>query len=133
MKVYIAGPLCNEPERKQVEELDLVCRELGFDTFLPHRDAGLWKEGVSFKEIAEKDLGGFDGCDLVVANLNGFNVGAGTAFEVGYAYAKGIKVIGIKTDRDVDESIEEISAIIMGAIKIVGSVDELRKELKKFS
>ena len=131
MKVYIAGPLCSESERKEVEKLSSICEKKGFNTFLPHRDAGLWKEGVSFEEIAKKDLGGFKDCDLVVANLNGFNVGAGTAFEIGYAYSSGIPVIGIKEDRAIQDSIEELSAIIVGAIKIVESISELDVELEK--
>ncbi len=130
-KVYVAGPLCNEEERRAVEKIDLICKEMGLDTFLPHRDAGLWKEGKGFGEIAKKDIAGFKNCKLVVANLNGFNVGAGTAWEMGYAHAKGIPVIGIKTDRKIEESIEEISAIILGATKIVTSIDELKKEIKK--
>lgn len=130
-RVYIAGPLCNEKERKYVENLDAVCKEIGLDTFLPHRDAGLWKEGKSFNEIAKKDIEGFKNCDIVIANLNGFNLGAGTAWEMGYAHAKGIPVIGIKTDRTVEESVEEISAIILGVTKIVNSLDELKREIKK--
>lgn len=129
--VYIAGPLCTEKERKKVEEIDSLCKELGLKTFLPHRDAGLWKEGKSFEEIAKGDLKGFEKCGLVIANLNGFNVGAGTAWEMGYAHAKGIPVIGIKTDRKVEESVEEISAIILGVTKIVTSMEELREELKE--
>lgn len=125
-KIYVAGPLCNENERKEVEKIDLICKELGFETFLPHRDAGLWKEGKNFREIAKKDIKGFENCKLVIANLNGFNIGAGTAWEMGYAHAKGIPVIGIKTDRKIDESVEDISAIILGVTKIVTSTDELK-------
>jgi nucleoside 2-deoxyribosyltransferase len=130
-KVYIAGPLCNEKERKEVEEIAGFCEEKGLETFLPHKDAGLWKNGVDFKEIAEKDLKGFENCDLVIANLNGFNVGAGTAWEMGYAHAKGIPVIGLKTDRKIKESVEEISAIILGITKIVSSTEELQEKLKE--
>lgn len=129
--VYVAGPLCTEEERKNMEKLDKFCKELGLKTFLPHRDAGLWKEGKSFDEIAKKDIQGFEKCSLVIANLNGFNIGAGTAWEMGYAHAKGIPVIGLKTDRKIEESIEEISAIILGVTKIVRSLDELKREVKK--
>lgn len=132
MKVYIAGPLCHEKEREFVEKIDKLCKKLGLDTFLPHREVGLWKDGVDFKKIAMEDIKGFDGCKLVVANLNGFNVGAGTAFEMGYAYSKKIPIIGIKTDRKIEDSIEELSAVIIGTTKITTSFEELEKELKKF-
>lgn len=37
-------------------------------------------------------------CDLVVALLAGPQVDDGTAWEIGYAHAKGMPVIGIRTD-----------------------------------
>lgn len=131
-KVYVAGPLCSEQDRVFVEKIERLCKNLGLGTFLPHRDCGLWKNLDDTKRVAQGDLEGFKGCKLLVASLNGFNVGAGTAWEMGYANAKGIPVIAIKTDHKVEESIEEISAIIMGTTKITRSFDELEKEIKKF-
>lgn len=131
MKAYIAGPLCSEKEREFLEKIDRICKKLKIDTFLPHRECGLWKEGKDVKEIAKGDLKGFDDCDFLIASLNGFNVGAGTAWEMGYAYAKNIPIIAIKTDRKPEESIEEISAIISGLTKIVTNLKELEKEVKK--
>jgi len=131
VKCYIAGPLCNQEERDFLEKIDLICKTLGVDTFLPHRECGLWKEGKNVKEIGLGDLKGFEDCDFLIANLNGFNVGAGTAWEMGYAYAKKIPVIAIKTDRNPKNSIEEISAIIYGLTKITTSLGELEEETKK--
>ena len=130
MKVYVAGPLCTKPEREFVEKMEKLCRNLELETFLPHRDCGLWKGIKDTKKIAKGDIKGFEGCDFVIANLNGFNVGAGTAWEMGYAYAKGVPVIGLKTDRSINESIGELSAIIVGSMKIVNSFENLRKEIK---
>jgi nucleoside 2-deoxyribosyltransferase len=36
--------------------------------------------------------------DIVVAVLDGVDVDSGTAWEIGYAYAKGKPVIGLRTD-----------------------------------
>jgi nucleoside 2-deoxyribosyltransferase len=129
-RVYVAGPLCTQEERNFLEKIDKICKKHGFETFLPHRDCGLWKSMKDVKRIAKGDLKGFDNCKLVIASLNGFNVGAGTAWEMGYAYSKKIPVIAIKTDRKPEESIEEISAIIAGTTKIVTSFDELEEEIK---
>lgn len=131
MKVYIAGPLCLQKERDFLEKIDRLCKKLGLKTFLPHRDCGLWKNGKNIGEIARGDLAGFEECEFVIANLNGFNVGAGTAWEMGYAFAKDIPVIGLKTDRNPREALEEISAIIYGTTKIVTSLGELEKQIKK--
>ena len=50
---------------------------------------------------------------------------------MGYAYALNVPVIGIKTDKNVKDCIEELSAIIVGTTKIVDSFDNLKKEIKK--
>ncbi len=132
MKIYIAGPLFNEKDRDFLEEIDKICKELGFDTFLPHRDVGLWKQGIDFKKIAQGDLKGFEECDLMLANLSGFNISAGTVWEMGYSYAKKIPVIGIKVNCKIKECVEEISAIVMGTTEFVESLEELKKRLKEF-
>ncbi len=131
MKAYIAGPLCTEKDRKFVEKMSRLCESLRIKTFLPHRDCGLWKNIKDTKRIAEGDLNGFKDCNLVVASLNGFGVGTGTAWEMGYAYSKKLPIIAIKTDRKIEKSIEEISAIIMGTTKIVSNFKDLEREIKK--
>jgi len=133
MKVYIAGKLCNESEREFLEKIDTLCRKLGFKTFLPHRDVGLAKGIKDVQKVFKGDIvEGFKDCKLVVAFLNGLHVGAGTAWELGYAYAKNIPAIGIKNDEPIGDALEYLSAIIMGSMKIVSSFEELEKELKKF-
>ena len=132
-KVYIASPLCVKEDRDFAEKIDKLCKKIGIKTFLPHRDCGLWKEGISFAKIAKGDVEGFKDCNLLIANLNGFNVWAGTAWEMGYAHAKGIPVIGLKTDREINESTEELSAIILGVTNIVDSFDKLDEEIKKLA
>lgn len=43
-------------------------------------------------------IDGLDSSSLVIAWLDGPDADSGTCFEVGYAYAKGIPVIGVRTD-----------------------------------
>ncbi len=131
IKIYIAGPLCEEKDRKFLEKIDKLCRDLGFKTFLPHRDTGLFKNLKDIKKISKKDVEGLYKCDMLIGVLNGICVGAGTTWEMGYMQALGKKVIGLKTDRKINESISDISVIISGAVKIVESVERLKKELKK--
>jgi nucleoside 2-deoxyribosyltransferase len=130
MKIYIAGQLTDEKERAFLEEIDKLCADLGFDTFLPHRDVGL----VTFKEEIEKafteDVKALDECDFVVSVLNGDHVGAGTAWEIGYAYALKKKIIGIKTDKAPQDSITELSAMLLSSIDIATSLEELKNKLK---
>ncbi len=133
MKAYIAGKLCTEDEREFLEEVDKVCKESGFETFLPHRDVGLARGIKDVQKVFNGDIkSGFRECDIIIADLNGLHVGAGTAWELGYAYAKGIPTLGIKTDESIADSIEYLSSILIGSMKILSSLEELKKELKKF-
>ena len=133
MKVYIAGKIRREIEKAFLEEIASLCEGLGFETFLPHRDVGLASGIDDVERIFEGDIKkGFEDVDLVVAALDGLHVGAGTAWELGYAYAKGIPAIGIKRDEKVEDALEELSAILIGSMEIVDSVEELNEKLKKF-
>ncbi len=133
MKVYIAGKIRKESEREFLEKIEKLCRSLNLETFLPHRDVGLARSTEDAEKIFDGDIRkGFHDADLVVALLDGFHVGAGTAWELGYAYAKGIPAIGIKTDESVEDALEYLSAILVASMPIVSSIEELRDKLKEF-
>ena len=132
VRIYIAGPLCEEENRNFLEEIDEICKDLGFETFLPHRDCGLYEgDENKIKEISDRDLEEIKKCEIMVGVLNGICIGAGTAWEMGYAQAIGKKVIGLKTDRKVKDSIGEISVIIAGKVRIIESIGQLKRELEK--
>lgn len=133
MKVYIAGKIQSESEREFLEQVEQLCSSLGFETFLPHRDVGLAKGIGDVKRIFKGDiLDGFKGVDIIVAVLDGLHVGAGTAWELGYAYAKNIPALGLKTDESPEDALEYLSAILLGSMKIITSLEELKQELKEF-
>lgn len=133
MKIYIAGKIRTESERKLLENIDKLCKEIGFKTFLPHRDVGLAKGMKDVEKIFKGDIiDGFKDINLVIAILDGLHIGAGTAWELGYAYAKKIPAIGIKTDEKVEQALEELSAILIASMPIVSSLDELRSKLIEF-
>ena len=138
MKVFIAGPLFSQAEREFNLKVDGELRKHGFETFLPQRDVGklddlLAKEGErAYRMIFKRDLKGLDQADVVVAILDGSDVDSGTAFEVGYAFAKGKPVIGLKTDMRVFAKDEELNNMIMQGIRaLVRNLGELVVELKK--
>ena len=133
MRIYIAGKIRSESEREFLEKIDKLCKSLGFETFLPHRDVGLSKNMKDVKKIFEGDIKkGFKNVKLIVAVLDGLHVGAGTAWELGYAYARGIPAIGIKTDEPIEDALEYLSAILIGSMEIVTSLNELEKKLREF-
>lgn len=130
MKIYIAGKIGTKNEKKTLEAIDALCKKRGLETFLPHRDVGIAQGVEDSKKIFEGDItNGLDKCDLVIACLEGLHVGAGTAWELGRAYSKGIPTIGIKTDEPVSEALEYLSAILIHSMPIVSSFEELEKRL----
>jgi nucleoside 2-deoxyribosyltransferase len=48
--------------------------------------------------MAASNLAAIDGCDLVLAVLDGVDVDSGTASEIGYAFAKGKPILGYRGD-----------------------------------
>ena len=48
--------------------------------------------------IARTNVEAIDGCDLIVAVLDGVDVDSGTAAEIGYAYARGKRILGYRGD-----------------------------------
>lgn len=132
MRIYIAGKLSAKNEREHVEKLDSLCKELGFETFLPHRDVGLVKDISDAPRIFKGDIiTGLAKCDAVLVSLEGLHIGSGTAWELGYAYAHKMPIIGIKTDEPVEDALDYLSPIIIASTKIVTSIDALKKELRK--
>ena len=88
------------------------------------------KTADNVAEIYRNNVGAIDAADLVVANLNGITTDDGTAWEIGYAVAKGIPVVGLFPDwrRRFDD---EIVNLMIGesADTIVRSLDELDAEI----
>jgi len=132
-KVYVAGKLWEKNDREKIEEIDKLCKSLGHETFLPHRDAGIYKEGMNPKPIFKKDRDMVDWCDFMVALLDWQGISSGTAWELGYAHAKGKEVIGVVEDKESIKKPFRICVMCFSEIKLVEGVEGLKKELIKRS
>ena len=132
-KAYIAGPLFDDHEREYLEKITEIVEDFGFETFLPHRDAGL----VTGDFTKEKKIKDFDedmkflkSADLVVALLTGRDVDSGTAAEIGYAFRAGKKLIGISAN-----TIKPINNFVWGIFNygenIVNNLDDLKTIISK--
>ena len=100
-KVYIAGPLFDDHERSYLEKISNILERNSFETFLPHRDAGLVEGEFNIKKksiIFDTDMKYLESADIVVALLTGRDVDSGTSAEIGYAYAVNKKLIGINAN-----------------------------------
>ncbi|HYG78061.1 MAG TPA: nucleoside 2-deoxyribosyltransferase [Planctomycetota bacterium] len=102
LRVYLAGPLFTIHERRCNRELARAIEaELpGTLVLLPQdfKIDGRYNDQRAFGAIFKGCIDGIDSCHCMVAWLDGPDSDSGTCFEVGYAYAKGMPVIGVRTD-----------------------------------
>jgi len=133
---YIAGPLFNEGERWFDEQIEQCASQAGMTTFLPARDGleGKIKGPDNICRIFAEDRDAIDAADIVVANLNGITTDDGTAWEIGYAYAKGKHLVGIYTDWRTQFADQVVNLMIECSLnKLVRSLDELRTYLNEYA
>ena len=86
-QIYLAAPFFSLAEQWLVEEVRTQLIEMGAKVFSPLHDVGVGPA----KCVTKQDLKGLEDCDVVLAVLNGGDLG--TVFEVGYAVARGIPVV----------------------------------------
>ncbi|MDC3314599.1 nucleoside 2-deoxyribosyltransferase, partial [Acidimicrobiia bacterium] len=84
-----------------LEKIANILEKNEFETFLPHRDAGLVEGEFTFEKkskIFDTDMDFLKSADMVVALLTGRDVDSGTSAEIGYAYALNKQLIGINAN-----------------------------------
>jgi len=134
-KIYLAGPLFSEAEKNFNEKLTERIESAGYDVFLPQRDSADTKNMRKEQDAAElfrKNSEAVDRADLIIAILDGgSDVDSGTAWEIGYAYAKNIPVMGLRTDFRTLGIEGTVNLMIEKTlIKLVYSTDKLLTELE---
>ncbi len=110
--------------------------ESGFSVFLPQEDAEDNKDQRIERNqsaIFFSCLDGLQRSDMVVTVLDGTDVDSGTAWELGYAYATGKPIVGIRTDFRIQTPDEKVNLMIQETLDdFVESVDELKNVLVKY-
>ena len=139
MQIYQAGPLFTEAEILWHQEFKKKLLFAGHvvswpGDFFTSEEIKAWGKNAP-KHIMNKDRAAIDVCDAVVALLEGSQVDDGTAWEIGYAYAKGKPVIGIRTDfRNAgDTEYGRVNAMIEGScVAIVKNAEDVLTLLKEY-
>ena len=134
MLAYIAGPLFNEGERWFDEQICARAEAAGFETFLPHRDqppdSG---DKIDPEAIFRWDVQNLERAGLVVANLNGVTSDDGTAWELGYAYARGKHLVGVYTDMRLAFEAQVVNLMLECSLnRMTRSLDELEEYLLQY-
>ena len=113
MKVFLAAPLFSEAEREFNSQTAKRLRKNGFEVWLA-QESSFIQQGVhkEKKTIYEVDILALKTSDVLVAVLDGVDVDAGVAFEIGYAKALGKPIIGLKTDYRTFSKMEEVNLML---------------------
>lgn len=107
-RIYLAGPFFSETQIKKAERLEKVLEEhdqVGH-VFSPrkhqHAEYELFSEPWRHAAYGS-DVEAIDSCDVMVAlaDFDRADTDSGTAWEIGYAKAKGIPVVVIKEEADI--------------------------------
>ena len=139
--IYFAGPLFSAAERSYNRQLSTsLSAQLNEKIFLPQNECASVQTSEQIFNICKK---GINASRLVIAILDGADSDSGTCFETGYAHAKSIPIIGVRTDfrncgddgglnlmlsqscdsiiiissLDIEDSIKEITQKIFDAVK----------------
>lgn len=131
-KIYIAGALFSSSERANLESIDTLCKELGFSTYLPHRDGGLFirddNNSASFF-IADRD--NIDTSEIIIAVLNGIDIDSGTSWEIGYGYSRKKTIIGYLEDIRIYNPNRQLNPMILNSLNhLADKIDSLKEILK---
>ena len=130
MKVYIAGPLFKEDSRKILEKIDKLCKELKIETYLPHRDMGVYEKGDTIL-FFKKDRDMIDWCDFMIAYLDWKGISSGTAWEIGYAHAKKVPVIALVEDVKTAGKWDRLCIMTFNSVDMVENFEDLKKKIKE--
>lgn len=133
-KVYIAAALFSQAE--QNFNLMLANKlEKYVEVFLPQRDVGLISEmtdngltmNAAYELIFKENIQGINDSNIVLAILDGKCVDEGVAFEMGYAFSRGVKCIGLQTDIRKNSDYKNNIMIDKSIDNVFTNIDDLIK------
>jgi len=147
-RIYCAGPLFNDPERDEMQQIAEALEQAGHETFLPHRDGlefsqllpALLDIGVSQSRadgILQRAIFSLDvyqllvGCQGVVVNLNGRVPDEGTVVEASLAWHAGKPLVLYKRDaRTLLDGSDNPMLSGLGGFEMVRAIGELPQALE---
>jgi len=126
-RVYLAAPLFSAAERTYNAVIaDLLKKNL-FEVYLP-QDAGDDSTGRGMEEhqrLFTVNKEALARSDIVVAIVDGADADSGTSWEMGYAYAKGIPVIALRTDFRHVGACEHVNLMLEQSATVVTTPEQL--------
>jgi|SRR5208337_3378704 len=126
-RVYLAAPLFSDAERSyNLQVADLLRKNL-FEVYLPQEtgdDCNTRKKEEQGR-LFSANKNALEDADIVVAVIDGADADSGTAWEMGYAFAQGKRVIALRTDfRHVGIN-EQVNLMLEQSAAVVDSREAL--------
>jgi nucleoside 2-deoxyribosyltransferase len=123
--IYLAAPLFSDAERAYNLALRDLLEGKGYPVYLPQETG----EGFGGPErdsvIFGSHVAALEGASCVVAVCDGVDTDSGTAWEIGYAAAKGIPVIALSTDRRGPWAGKKVNLMIRQSSEVAGTAGEV--------
>jgi nucleoside 2-deoxyribosyltransferase len=118
MKIYLSAPLFTQVQRRWNRMLAraLEKRITGSQVILPQdfKFGQSYNDPQDFPRIFRACMEGLEEADVMVAVLDGPDVDSGTAMEIGVAYARGMPIIGVRTDYRENQD-RGVNLVVAGA------------------
>lgn len=103
--IYLAGPFFTSKELNKIQYCEKILEEKGFSVFSPRKhfiENGETMENKTWgQKVFQMDLGGIEESKYMVAVYDGMYSDSGTAWEIGYAYAKKKKILLVCDEIDI--------------------------------
>jgi nucleoside 2-deoxyribosyltransferase len=126
-RIYLAGPLFSEAERSWNLKIAEYLRSYAYDVYLPQEigDSSASRGVDAHQEIFTQNHAALDESDIIVAVIDGADADSGTAWEIGYAYARGIPVYAIRTDFRMVGATEQVNLMLEQSAVVTHSLKDL--------
>jgi nucleoside 2-deoxyribosyltransferase len=132
-KIYLSGPLFSRGEvawgRRVKSFLEDRCNDVRI--IWPHEIVPCT---ATPQQIFQANLDAMNDADIMVALLDGPQVDDGTAWEVGYFFSQGKKILGIRTDfrRAGETDASRVNLMIeCSCLMVAGSLESLASDLER--
>ena len=126
-RIYLAAPLFSAAERSYNAFITGLLKENLFDVCLP-QDAGDDSAGRD-RNVQDRlfaaNKKALEEADIVVAIIDGADADSGTAWEMGYAFAGGKRVIALRTDFRHVGACERVNLMLEQSATVVTSPEQL--------
>ncbi len=132
-RIYLAAPLFSDAERAFNVMLRDFLAARGYQVYLPQETG----DGLAGPErdtaIFESHVAALDTAVCVVAVCDGADTDSGTAWEIGYAVARGTPVIALSTDRRRPEEGRRVNLMIQESAEVVATLEGVLTALRSQS